>query len=90
MTREYLLGAGGVLMVKKNGDVYNITIFEMASEFRSVPFPLCQWSTFTRTLSEIDITIGELQTNPQLKNVYHIDGGFYVSVTAGFVRIDIR
>ena len=89
MTREYKLGAGRVLMVKKNEDVYNIAIFEMTSEFRSVSFPLFRLSTVTRALSEIDNAVSELQTNSQLKYVYHIGDGFYIFVTAGFLCFDI-
>ena len=89
MIREYKLEAGTVLMAKK-GNVYNTTIFEMASEIRSVPFPVCRWSIFTRALSEIDNDVSELQTNPQLKCVYHISGGFYISVTTGFLCVDFR
>ena len=75
MTREYTLCAGRVLMAKKNEDFYNIPIFKIASEFRSVPFALCLWSIFTRALSEIDNAVSELQTNPQLKYTYHIGDG---------------
>ena len=85
MTREYQMGAGRDLLVKKNGDVYNIAIFEIASEFRSVSFPISSWSMFTRELREIDNTVSELQTNPQLKYTHHIGGGFYISMTAGFL-----
>ena len=90
MTREYKLGASRVLTVKKNEDVYNIAIFEMASESRSVVFSLSRWSTLTRAQSEIGNAVSELQTNLQLKYAYHIDGGFYVFVTACFLCIDIR
>ena len=90
MTREYKLGAGRVLMNKKNGDVYNIKIFKMVSEFRSIKFPLSRWSTFTRALIEIDNVVSELQINQHLKNTYYIGGGFNVFVTVGFLCVDIR
>ena len=34
--------------------------------------------------------VNELLSNPQLKYTYHIGGGFYVSVMADFLCVDIR
>ena len=39
-TTEYKLVVRRLLMAKKKGDVYNITIYEMVCEFENVPFPV--------------------------------------------------
>ena len=84
MTREYILCAGRSLVVKRKGDVYSIMIFEMGSENRRLEFPLVRWSSVNRAFDEIDNAVNDLKTNHQLKYSYHIGGGYYDSVTAGY------
>ena len=89
MTREHSLGADRSLVVKRNGDVYTIMIFEMGFDNRRLEFPLVRWSSFTRAFDEIDIAVNDLKTNHQFKNSSHISGGYHVSVTGGYWCFDI-
>ena len=90
MTRVFSLGAGRSLVVKKNGDVYSIMIFEMGSDKRRLDFPLVHRSSFTRAFDEIDNAVNNLKTNQQLKYSNNIGGGYYISVTAGYWCVNIR
>ena len=90
MTREYSLDGGRSLVVKTKGDVYSIMIFEMGSENRRLEFTLVRWSSFTQAIDEIDNAVNDWKTNYQLKYSYHIGGGYYVSVKAGYWCVDIR
>ena len=91
MTREYSLDADPFLLVKMNGDVYRIMIFQKGSDYRRQEFPLVRWLSFTRAMDEIDNAANNLKTNNhQLTYSYHIGSGYYVSVAAGYWCVDIR
>ena len=47
-TTEYKMGVGRLLVAKMKDDVYNIAIFEMASEFEKVNFPLVLVDIYSR------------------------------------------
>ena len=90
MTREYSLGDGRSLVVKKKSEVYSIMIFEMESDNRRLEIPLVHWSSFIWASDEIDNAVNNLKTNHQLKYSYHIGGGYNVSVTAGYSTSGIQ
>ena len=47
-TTEYKMGVGRLLVAKTKDDVYNITIFEMASEFEKRIFPSVLVDVYSR------------------------------------------
>ena len=78
------------MFAQKNGSIYKIKIFEMGADHRYVDFSIVRWVTFVRANDEVQNDIYEIHTNPQLKFRHHIDGGYYISVSADFKCVDIR
>ena len=91
MTKHFNLGSGRLLFAQKNGSVYKIKIFEIGSDNRYVGFSIVRWASFVRAIDEVQDAIYEkIHTNPQLKFRHHIEGGYYISVSANFKCVDIR
>ena len=90
MRIHFYLGAGRVLFAQKKGSVYHIKIYEMGSDNRYVDFLIVRWASFVRAIDEAQNAICEIHANPQLKFQHHIGGGYYISVSANFMRADIR
>ena len=90
MTKHFDLGSGRVFFAQKKGSIYKIEIFEMGSDNRYADFSVMRWASFVRAIDEVQNTIYEIHTNPQLKFCHHIWGGYYISVSANFKCIDIR
>ena len=90
MWKHFNLGSGRVLFAHKKGSVYKIKIHEMGSDNRYVEFSIVRWASCVRAIDEALNAIYEIQTNPQLKFRHHIGGGYYISVSANFMCVDIR
>ena len=79
-----------MLFAHKKGSVYKIKIYEMESENRYVDFSIVRWASFVCAIDEVHNAIYEIHTNPQLKFRHHIDGSYYISVSATLKCVDIR
>ena len=90
MWNHFNLGSGRVLFVYKKDSVHKITIYEMGSDIRYVNFSIVRWASFVGAIDEAQNAIYEIHANPQLTFLHHIDGGYYIFVSANFKCVDIR
>ena len=90
MTKHFNLGSSRVLFAQKKGSVYKLKILEMGSDNRYVDFSIVRLASIVRAIDEVQNPIYEIHTNPQIKFRHHIDGGYYISVSADIECVDIR
>jgi hypothetical protein len=90
MTREYPINANRrVVVFKKNGEFY-VTIEEPGSTLKSVTLTAKRWGALAAFESEIEDAVSSLQAKQYVNFKSHIGGGYFVSVTTGFLCVDIR
>jgi hypothetical protein len=90
MSREYPINANRrVVVYKKDGEFY-VTIEEPGSTVKSVTLPAKRWAVLIAVEPQIDHAVSCLEAKQYVKFNYHIGGGYYVSVTTGFLCVDIR
>lgn len=90
MNREYSISSNRrVIVDKKDGEFY-VTIEEIGSETKSITLPAKRWAALVAAESNIDHAVSSLQAKQYVKYNHHLGGGMFVSVTTGFLCVDLR
>ena len=84
MSRAYELGFGRIVKVSDE-----IRIIEQASG-KFVKFSPARWAVLQLHLMEIDSALQKTMLENNARYKWHLDGGWFVSVTSGFHCIDFR
>ena len=90
MTKLFSIGLNRYVSVKKQDGVLNLTIYELGSDVKSLTFPARRWVQLTSLVEQIDESINQLLVKQNVDLRLPIGGKFYVSVTTGFICVDLR
>jgi Transcriptional Coactivator p15 (PC4) len=90
MTKLFSIGLNRYVSVKKQDGVLNITICELGSDVKSLTFPARRWVQLTSLVEQVDESINRLLVKQNVDLKLAIGGKFYVSVTTGFICVDLR
>jgi hypothetical protein len=90
MAEEYVIDSRRHVTVKQENGEFNITIEEPGSIAKCVTLPARRWAALLAYESEIDGSVHRLQAKQNVHYKSHLGGGYFVSVTTGFLCVDIR
>jgi Transcriptional Coactivator p15 (PC4) len=88
--KTYNLGENRVLSTRKEVGELVISIKDTSDLHKFVDLPAQRWLSFVFYQSDIDESVRKLELNQDVKFFQHIGGGWYISVTTGFMCVDIR
>ncbi len=86
----YNLGENRVLTTRKEHGELVISIKDTKDVRKFVDLPAQRWLSFVFYQSDIDESVKKLELDLKVKLFQHIGAGWYVSVTTGFMCVDIR
>jgi hypothetical protein len=84
--KKYNIGGSRNVCINKNGSV----TIEDSSTLKSAAFTAKRFVQFLSYVDNIDEAVTQLLMNQDVKLCTHIGGGWYISVTSGFLCVDFR
>ncbi len=88
--KSYNLGENRVLTTRKEHGELVISIKDTKDVWKFADLPAQRWLSFVLYQTDIDESVKKLEQDQYVKLFQHIGGGWYVSVTTGFLCVDIR
>lgn len=89
MAKRYSIGGNRYVVVKKQDNEIIVTIVDEKSE-KSATLTAKRWAQFVAVMYQIDENLTQMLTNQYVKYNFHLGGAWCVSVTTGFLCVDIR
>jgi Transcriptional Coactivator p15 (PC4) len=90
MSKTFNIGEKRDVTVKKLNGEWIITIAESDSELKTVTFPSMRWVHLTSLIDQIEESLNLLKMKQPVEMKLAIGGKWYVSVTSGYLCVDIR
>jgi hypothetical protein len=90
MPKNYSLGRGRYVSVKKQDGDLHVTIAEEGSDVKIATFHSQRWAQFVAIMNQVDEALNQLIAKQYVQLNIHLGGKWYLSVTTGFACVDIR
>jgi hypothetical protein len=89
MSKRYALGVKRYMSVRKQDGELTVTIAEDGSE-KSAILPARRWVRFVAAMNDVEESLKQMLAKQYVKFNQHVGGGWYLSVTTGYLCVDLR
>jgi hypothetical protein len=89
MSKRYALGVKRYVSVRKQDGELTVTIAEDGSE-KSAILPARRWVRFVAAMNDAEESLKQMLAKQYVKFNQHVGGGWYLSVTTGYLCVDLR
>jgi hypothetical protein len=90
ISKRYAIGKKRFVLVKKEAGELTVTIGEDGFDLKSISFTPQRWARFIEIMGLIDETVNSLLAKQNVGFCAHIGGGWFVSLTTGYLCVDLR